>query len=206
MVRIGEKTALFGSFLVDGLPDIDNTYLNLSLKNSVIFAGDLAPYLSPEIQKEIKKFNTIRLDADFAGVLNRFTTTGDFRTNIGNFSGRVNYDLVKGVPSIVSRLKVQNLDLGILTEDKELLQKVSLEGNVNIKGSSVATALVDLNAKISQLGINQYNFTNITTDATYGLNLFRGNLAINDPNLKSPKAIANNLAHHQHYYKSAPLS
>jgi len=185
LVRIGEKTALFGSFLVDGLPDIDNTYLNLSLKNSVIFAGDLAPYLSPEIQKEIKKFNTIRLDADFAGVLNRFTTTGDFRTNIGNFSGRVNYDLVKGVPSIVSRLKVQNLDLGILTEDKELLQKVSLEGNVNIKGSSVATALVDLNAKISQLGINQYNFTNITTDATYGLNLFRGNLAINDPNLKA---------------------
>lgn len=185
LIRIGEKTALFGSFLVDGLPEIDNTYLNLSLKNSVVFSRDLVPYLSPEIQKEIGKFNTIRLDADFAGLLNRFTTNGDFRTSIGNFSGRVNYDLVKGVPSIVSRLKVQNLDLGVLAENKELLQKISLEGNVNIKGSSIATALVDLNAKISQLGINQYNFTNITTDATYGLNLFRGNLAINDPNLKS---------------------
>lgn len=185
LIRIGEKTALFGSFLVDGLPDIDNTYLNLSLKNSVIFAGDLAPYLSPEVQKEIRKFNTIRLDADFAGLLNRFTTNGDFRTSIGNFSGRVNYDLVRGIPSIVSRLKVQNLDLGVLAENKELLQKISLEGNVNVKGSSLETALIDLNAKISQLGINQYNFTNITTDATYGLNLFRGNLAINDPNLKS---------------------
>ena len=185
LIRIGKQTALFGSFLIDGLPDLGDTYLNLSLKNSVISAGDLAPFLSPEVQKEIKKFNLIRFDGDFAGLLTRFTTTGDFRTSIGNFSGRVNYDLVKGVPSIVSRLKVQNLDLGILAEDKELLQKISLEGNVNVKGSSLQNALIDLNASISQLGINQYNFTNITTDATYGLNLFRGNLAVDDPNLKA---------------------
>jgi hypothetical protein len=185
LIRIGEKTALFGSFLVDGLPDIDNTYLNLSLKNSVISAPDLTPFLSQDIQKQIRKFNQIRFNGDFTGLINRFITTGDFRTSIGNFSGRVNYDLVKGVPSIVSRLKVQNLDLGILAENRELLQKVSLEGNVNIKGTSIASALVDLNAKISQLGINQYNFTNITTDATYGLNLFRGNLSVDDPNLKT---------------------
>lgn len=185
LIRIGKQTALFGSLLIDGLPNIGDTYLNLSLKNSVISAGDLAPFLSPEVQKEIKKFNLIRFDGDFTGLLTRFTTTGDFRTSIGNISGRVNYDLVNDVPSIVSRLKVQNLDLGILAENKELLQKISLEGNVNIKGSSLSTALIDLNAKISQLGINQYDFTNITTDATYGLNLFRGNLAVNDPNLKT---------------------
>ena len=185
LIRVGKQTALFGSFLIDGLPNISNTYLSLSLKNSVISAEDLSPFLSPEVQKEIKKFNLIRFDGDFAGLITRFTTTGDFRTSIGNFSGRVNYDLVKGVPSIVSRLKVQNLDLGILAEDKELLQKISLEGNVNVKGSSLQNALIDLNATISQLGINQYNFTNITTDATYGLNLFRGNLAVDDPNLKA---------------------
>lgn len=185
LIRVGKRTALFGSFLIDGLPDIEQTYLNFSLKNSVIAASDLAPYLSPQIQKEINKFNIIRLDADFAGLPTRFTTTGDFRTGIGNISGRVNYDLVKDIPSIVSRVKIQNLDLGILAEDRELLQKVSLEGNVNFKGSSLETALIDLNAKISQLGINQYNFTNIQTDATYGLNLFRGNLSVDDPNLKT---------------------
>lgn len=185
LIRIGQKTALFGSILIDGLPDLDNTYLNLSLKNSVISATDLVPYLNPSVQKEIRKFNLIRFDADFAGLLTRFTTTGDFRTSIGNISGRVNYDLVNNVPSIVSRLKVQNLDLGVLAENKELLQKISLEGNVNVKGSSLQNVLIDLNAKISQLGINQYNFTNITTDATYGLNLFRGNLSVDDPNLKT---------------------
>lgn len=185
LIRLGQKTALFGSFLIDGLPDLEKTYFNLSLKNSVISAVDLLPYLSPTLQKEIRKFNLIRVDADFAGLLNRFTTNGDFRTNIGNISGRVNYDFVNDIPSIVSRLKVRNLDLGILSGNRDLFQKISLEGNVNIKGKTLKSALIDLDAKISQLGINQYTYTNIQTDATYGLNLFRGNLSVNDPNLKT---------------------
>ncbi|SDA56148.1 Family of unknown function [Algoriphagus alkaliphilus] len=184
LIRLGQKTAIFGALELDGLPDINKTYLNLSLKNSVISARDLAPYLTPQLEKEVNKFNLIRLDADFAGLITRFTTNGNFRTSIGNISGRVNYDLVNGVPSIVSRVRIQNLDMGILAGDRELLQKVSLDGNVNLKGNSLENILIDLNASISQIGLNNYNFTNIRTDATYGLNLFRGNLAIDDPNLK----------------------
>ena len=185
LIRLGKQTALFGAFEIDGLPEIDRTYINLSLKNSVVSARDLAPYLTPEIEKQINKFNLIRLDADFAGLLTRFTTNGKFRTSIGNLDGRINYDLVNNVPSIVSRIKVQNLDMGILADNRELLQKVSLEGNVNFKGNSAENALVDLNAVISQAGVNNYNFSNIRTDATYGLNLFRGNFSIDDPNLKA---------------------
>lgn len=151
----------------------------------MISARDLSPYLSRELEKEIRKFNLIRLDADFAGLPTRFTTNGNFRTSIGNLEGRVNYDLVNDLPTIVSRLRVQNLDLGILAEDRQLLQKISLNGNVNFKGNSAQNALIDLNAQISQLGIQNYTYSNIQTDATYGLNLFRGNLTIDDPNLKT---------------------
>jgi len=185
LIRLGQKTALFGSFELDGLPDFEKTYINLSLKNSVISARDLAPYLTPQLEKEVNKLNLIRLDADFTGFITRFTTNGNFRTSIGNVEGRINYDLVNGIPSVVSRIRVQNLDMGILADDRELLQKVSLAGNVNFKGNSTENALIDLNASISQFGLNNYNFTNIRTDATYGLNLFRGNFAINDPNLKA---------------------
>ncbi|WP_233553657.1 translocation/assembly module TamB domain-containing protein [Algoriphagus lacus] len=185
LIRLGEKTAIFGAFELDGLPEIEKTYLNLSLKNSVLSARDLAPYLTPEIQKEINKFNLIRADADFTGLLSRFVTNGKFQTSIGNIEGRVNFDMVKGMPSIVSRLRVQNLDLGVLAEDRNLLQKVSLNGNVNLKGNSLQNIILDLDAQISELGINNYNYTNINTDAAYGLNLFRGNLSINDPNLKA---------------------
>ncbi len=185
LIRLGEKTALFGAFELDGLPDIETTYINLSLKNSVVSARDLAPYLTPELKKQVNKFNLIRMDADFTGLLNRFVTTGKFKTSIGNIDGRVNFDLVEGIPSVVSRLKVDNLDLGILAEDRELLQKISLDGRVDFKGNSAENAIVDLDAHISRFGIKNYTYTDIRTDATYGLNLFRGNLAVNDPNLKA---------------------
>ncbi|GMQ33288.1 translocation/assembly module TamB domain-containing protein [Algoriphagus taiwanensis] len=183
LLRLGEKTAIFGSFLLDGLPDFEKTYLNLSLKNSVISSRDLAPYLPTDIEKQINKFNLIRFDTDFQGVPTRFVTNGSFKTSIGNLEGRITYDMVNNLPYIVSRVKVQNLDLGILAENRELLQKVSLEGNVDLKGNSIENLLVDMKASISQLGVNSYNFTGIRTDATYGLNLFRGNLDIDDPNL-----------------------
>jgi autotransporter translocation and assembly factor TamB len=184
LIRIGEKTALFGSFQFDGLPDLEKTYINLSLKNSIIVAKDLNPYLPADLQRQLSKFNTIRLDADFAGLLNRFNTYGKFRTSIGDVEGRVNFDLVNGIPSIVSRITVKNLDLGIIIEDRKLLQKVSLSGNVNFKGNTVENLLVDLNAQISEFGLLEYPYTNIRTDATYGLNLFRGNFSIDDPNLE----------------------
>ena len=185
LVRMGKKTALFGSFQIDGLPQLDSTFLRVDLKNSVISAKDLSPYLNPAAQKELNKFNTIRFDADLTGMLHRFTTNGSFKTNIGNLNGRIDYESKDKLATITSRLRVDNLDLGLILENPELFQKVSLEGNIQAKGKSLETALVDLNASISEIGINNYRYTGIQTDAIYGLNLFRGNLSIDDPNLKS---------------------
>lgn len=184
LIQLGQKTAIFGSFELDGLPELSNTYLNLSLKNSTVLARDLSPYLPQYIQKEIQKFNTIQFTTDFTGYLNRFVTTGEFKTSIGSVKGRVNYDTVDELPSIVSNLIVNELNLGVLVEDQKLLQKLSLTGNVNLKGNTLENILMDVDAKISKLGLSDYEYTNITTDATYGLDLFKGSLAINDPNLK----------------------
>jgi hypothetical protein len=192
LIRIGEKTAIFGAFELDGLPEIQETYLNLSLKNSTILASDLKPYLPKNVQKEIQKFNNIILDADFTGYLERFILNGVIKTSIGSIDGRINYDQVKGIPTVVSRVKITNLDMGILAENPSLLQKISLDGKVNLKGNSIKNMLLDLDATISQVGINNYNYANIRTDATYGLDLFKGNLSINDPNLKmQAKGIVN---------------
>lgn len=184
LIRLGEKTAIFGAFRLDGLPDIDDTYINLSLKNSTILAKDLAPYLPNNISKQINKFNTVRLTADFAGYLHRFDTNGDFKTSIGDLTGRVSFDLVDGLPTTVSNITTQNLDLGIIAENRELLQKVSLKGHVNTTGNSLDNLLIDVDADVSKFGFKNYTYTQIKTDATYGRDLFKGNIAVQDPNLK----------------------
>ncbi len=184
LIRVGEKTGIFGSFELDGLPEISKTYINLSLKNSTVLARDLSPYLPESIEKEIRKLNNITFTADFAGLLSRFVTNGEFKTSIGSVKGRINYDTVNELPSVVSNVTLTDLDLGVLTEDQALFQKISLNGTVNLKGNTLKNIIVDVDAKISKLGLRGYQYTNITTDATYGLDLFQGNFAIDDPNLK----------------------
>ncbi|WP_134204452.1 translocation/assembly module TamB domain-containing protein [Algoriphagus zhangzhouensis] len=184
LLRIGKKTEIFGAFRLDGLPDIEDTYINLSLQNSTLNATDLAPYLSDNIQEEILKFGTIRLNADFAGYLSRFDTNGQFQTSIGDIDGRVNFEQKNGSNKVVSNVTIKELDLGKITNSPDVFQKVSLEGNVNLEGKSRDDILIGLDAVISKIGVKGYNYSNIQTDANYGLDLFEGHLAINDPNLK----------------------
>ncbi len=184
LLRVGKKTEIFGSFRLDGLPDIDDTYINLSLQNSTIVSSDLAPYVSEDIERELLKFGTIRLNADFAGLLNRFNTNGEFNTSIGQVDGRVTYEKQNGTNNLVSKVTIRNLDLGKIAESPDLLQKVSLEGNVSLKGNTREDLLVGLDAAISKIGVKGYTYTNIQTDANYGLDLFEGHLSIKDPNLK----------------------
>jgi hypothetical protein len=184
LVRFGEKSALFGQFKIDGLPNIDSTFFELSLKNSVLNSKDLSPYISEEARKEINKFRDVRFDTDFSGYLSYFTANGNFRTGIGDIIGRLSFKTEKNNPTFTGRLQLNNLDIGVLLEDTEKFQKVSLTGQIRGTGLTLETALLQVNANIKSAGINGYNYANIVTDATYGKDLFRGNLKVNDPNLK----------------------
>src|SRR5690606_16726156 len=184
LVRFGERSALFGKFNIVGLPKVDSTYFDLSLMNSILTNEDLDPYIASESQKEVDKFREFRFDADFQGYLTHFRTNGAFRTRIGNFSGNLNYKSEQGSPTYNGSIQLDNLDLGVVMEDRELFQKVSMKGQVRGTGLTVETAILELQANVESIGINQYNYSGIETNATYGKDLFNGMLTINDPNLK----------------------
>ncbi|MCH7403414.1 translocation/assembly module TamB domain-containing protein [Belliella kenyensis] len=185
LIRFGQRSALFGKFKISGLPYVDETFFEMSLLNSVLNSNDLSPYISKEAQREINKFRDIRFDTDFSGFLTNFTANGNFRTGIGQMIGRVNYKKTNNQNSYNGRVELRDLDLGILLEDKENFQKVSLTGQIRGTGLTLETALVQVDANIRKLGINQYNYTNITSNATFGKDLFSGKLKVNDPNLKA---------------------
>ena len=184
LVRFGEKSALFGKFKIDGLPNIDSTFFEMSLMNSVLNSNDLSPYISENARKEINKFRDVRFDTDFSGYLNYFTAKGNFRTGIGNIIGRLSFKTENQKPTYNGRLQLENLDIGVLVEDPEMFQKLTMTGQVKGTGLTLETALLQVDADIQSAGINGYNFSNIVTDATYGKDLFRGHLTVDDPNLK----------------------
>jgi hypothetical protein len=184
LIRFGTRSALFGKFQIDGLPNLDETFFQMSLMNSVLNSNDLSPYISEEARREINKFKDIRFDTDFSGYLRFFTANGNFRTGIGNIIGRLNYKSEKGEPTFSGKVELENVDIGVLLEDQQRFQKVTMTGNIRGNGLTIQSALLEIDADIQSAGVNGYNYTNIKTDATYGKDLFRGSITVNDPNLK----------------------
>lgn len=185
LIRFGQRSALFGKFNIQGLPDVNNTFFEMSLLNSILNSEDLSPYISEEARVEVNKFRDIRFDTDFSGYLRNFRANGNFRTGIGQMIGRLNYQFVNNKPTYNGRVELRNLDLGILLEDKENFQKVSLTGQIKGTGLTLETALLQVDANIKKLGIYNYDYVNILSNATYGKDLFSGKLEVNDPNLKA---------------------
>lgn len=183
LLRFGERSALFGKFNIEGLPLVKETFFSLSLTNSVLLPEDLYPYVSNDARKELDKFGTVRFDSDFEGYLSDFTTKGDFRTGIGLLKGQLNYRNEGDLPTYEGQLEAVEFNLGVLTEEPENFQKVSFKGDIKGTGLTVNTALIELDASISKIGINQYDYTQIETKATYGKDLFQGTLSVNDSNL-----------------------
>ncbi len=183
LIRFGERTALFGKFSIKGLPVLEETFFRLSLVNSTLRSDDLTPYISPEAEAEVSKFRDIRFDTEFTGFLNNFSSKGSFRTSIGNIEGNLNFRLARNVPTYSGNLAVRNLDLGILTEERERFQKVTFNGRIQGTGLTANTALISVNANVRNIGFRDYNYQNIQTNATYGKDLFSGELNIKDPNV-----------------------
>lgn len=183
LLRFGERSALFGKFNIEGLPLVEDTFFSLSLTNSVLLPEDLHPYVSSDARKELDKFGTVRFDSDFEGYLSDFTAQGDFRTEIGLLKGQLNYRDEGDLPTYEGQLEAVEFNLGVLSEEPEKFQKVSFKGDIKGTGLKVSTALIELDASISKIGINQYDYTQIETKATYGKDLFQGALSVNDSNL-----------------------
>ncbi|MBT0811153.1 translocation/assembly module TamB domain-containing protein [Litoribacter ruber] len=184
LIRFGERSAMFGKFDIEGLPNVEETFFRLSLMNSTLTSADLAPYLSDEARRQVNKFRDIRFDGDFTGYFENFTASGNFRTGIGNMNGRLNYRRARNVPTYSGSVELQNLNIGLILDQPELFQRVTMKGQLKGTGLTAESAILSLDADINSIGINKYNYANIRTNATYGKDLFSGKLNIRDPNLK----------------------
>lgn len=181
------STRVTGSLEMDGLPSIQETFINVKLKPSVAYGTDLA-FLFPEnINNTIIPLGRIQLSGDFLGFTNDFVAAGQFDTNLGSISSDINYkisDRNVGLSSYRGNIALAGFKLGEFFKDTVNFQQVSLRGNINGKGFTKATADFVLNGEISSIGLRGYRYVNIRSNARFANQFFQGTLTIDDPNLQ----------------------
>ncbi|MFW5762014.1 MAG: hypothetical protein ACOCXH_13650, partial [Cyclobacteriaceae bacterium] len=177
---------LAGNLEMNGLPDIEETFIFLDVYQSNIRAIDLQKYVDQKFYKQLSDFGHILFTGRFLGFQDDFVANGDFITDLGNFSSDINLKISEDqINSTYSgNLVLDKFNLGKLIGNDTLVQQVSMNGNLKGKGFSEETADLHLNATFDRLDINNYSYNNITTSARFAKELFVGQLTINDANLK----------------------
>jgi hypothetical protein len=181
------NTTLRGSLDMEGLPDINETFIILDLKNSRLDFNDLAFTINKDFISRLTPIGRVSLDGQFLGYPNDFVAKGNISSELGEITSDLNFkvnekDVDRSVYS--GALQLKNFDYGRYLNDTVNFQRVTLNGKVKGSGLTKQTADFKLNGKVNAIGIRGYDYTNIETNARFASELFNGFFRINDPNLE----------------------
>jgi hypothetical protein len=182
----GNRSTIEGNLSMMGLPVVKETFVNAQLNKANIHILDLKPYLSDEAIQSVSTFGNTQINGRFTGFFSDFVCNAGFVTDAGNFTTDINLKINESdqeQSTYTGRLLTNNLNLGAIIDDRDLLQLLDFEGKVSGKGFSIDKAVVDMDATIRRIGIKGYNYSNIYTDARLAFEQFEGRLVIEDPNL-----------------------
>jgi hypothetical protein len=181
------NTKLHGTLDMDGLPNLDETFINLNLKSSHLLITDIAFALNNEVVEQIKPLGKLALDGQFIGYPTDFVANGNFNSKLGRITSDINLKVDEGNfdhSSYSGKLALSDFKLGEYLNDTATFQNVNMNGRIKGTGFNTATADFTLDGFVKSIGLLGYNYTNITTNARFASEFFNGKLSINDPNLK----------------------
>ncbi len=181
------NSLLEGNIALRGLPNIDNTFIDINAKDLTTNYNDLVtiiPSLKNIDQPNLRKLENIKYTGNYTGFLNDFVAYGTIHTNLGIVTGDINLKLQKNKePVYLGKISTQNFKLGEFFENNQV-GKITFNGKVN--GSGFAIDKLDANfvGDLRSIEYSGYNYQNIIVNGDFKKKFFKGYANIDDPNLK----------------------
>jgi len=191
LITGGQATYIKGNFSLRGLPDWDNTFLELKFDQIATNKRDI-DYLyshftgsqkakTPDV---ISKFGNINFTGRFTGLQNDFVAYGTFKTKLGRFDPDINLKINKaGIPSYSGKIDAYNFDLGNLI-DESTIGRTTFNANVKGSGDDIKNLDEKIDARIKYFNFKNYNYNNLTVNGTFAKKVATATIAINDKNIK----------------------
>lgn len=185
-INEGTQNYLEGSVNLRGLPDIDNTLMDidaapLSTHMSVLFK--LIPDLKKVTNPKLSTLGRIHFTGNFTGFIRDFVTFGELKSDIGNLSADLQLKIpAKGEATYRGKLTTRQFNLGKFIDNSDL-GNISFDGTVDGHGFSENDIFIKIDGTIHQLNFRNYPYSNIIAHGEIDRKLFTGSASIHDPNV-----------------------
>lgn len=189
----GFNTALRGNFHLMGLPNLQETFFNLSLESLRTSVTDLRNFRLPmnsandflQVPDNLSNLGRISFSGRFTGFINDMVAFGQLQTDIGRISSdilvRVNERT--GLATYKGQVETRDFDLGKFFEAEDRLGTVSLKAQVEGRGITLETVDMTISGQIESIEMMSYKFENLDISGNFSNKKFNGSLLVDDPNV-----------------------
>jgi hypothetical protein len=188
IVNAGNDTYFEGNVSMQGLPDINKTYIDFEaeeFRTTYKDAVGFIPALKQVTQPRLDRLGYVKFKGNFTGFIKDFVTYGSIETALGTVVSDLNMKLPdRGVAGYSGSIRSKSFNIGTLLENAQL-GSISFEGTVNGSGLRPATLNAKLDGKIDLVEFNGYAYRNIQVAGNVAKRLFNGKLIAADENLKA---------------------
>jgi len=184
-INAGNNTYFEGDFTMNGLPDINTTFLDITANRFSTTYSDAAR-IYPDIKKinkpVLNKISYLKFKGSFTGFLKDFVTYGTIQTNLGTITSDINLKLPDGKEPIYSgKLKTERFDLGTFLNEKNI-GSISMDGSLKGRSFDIKKLFAEVDGNIRNIELYGYNYKNIVAKGILERRKFDGALAVNDSN------------------------
>ena len=185
-----DNSMLNCDFDLSGLPDIQNSYMHISVNDLKTNISDIQSFKIPEkgnidLPEYFDKLGTITFNGSFTGFITDFVAYGRLTSEAGNLNTDVSLR-----PDKSKRFKIKglvtgtNIALGELTGETDLFGKLSMRANVDMYAYSLKQFTGELTGIIDSVEINNYKYRNISLNGNIGEMTWDGTVKISEQNIK----------------------
>lgn len=190
-VQFGDETIFKGSIDMNGLPNIDETFMNFDIKELITSANDIRKFQIPpyedsqtiELPKEVSKFGKVHYEGQFTGFVNDFVSYGDFKSDLGMLKTDVKLARRGKAISFDGELIAERFKLGKLLESEELFNEVTMHTEIHGEGEE-SNIEASLKGKVDVFDFYGYRYKDISVNGNWANQIFKGLVNIRDRNLE----------------------
>ncbi|MFO7657697.1 MAG: translocation/assembly module TamB domain-containing protein [Bacteroidales bacterium] len=188
-LKFGKYSSLECYFDLDGLPDINRTFIYARFKKLQSRISDLKELTLPgnrhlNLPDQFEKLGTFSYSGQFTGFINDFVAYGTLNSDMGLIKTDV---LLKpdvgGSLAFNGKVQTENFKLGKLLENENNIGDISFHVNTDGHLESGKSFSANTEGEVQYLELKQYVYRNIKLSGVFRDKNFNGKVFIQDPNI-----------------------
>ncbi len=189
-----EHTVFRGDVDLDGLPDINETFIHMRVNEFITSAKRLEkipiPPYGPEdhlvLDPMVHKFGEVDIEGTFTGFINDFVAYGRAETRLGTVT--TDMEIKKDAYGIYSNysgyLATTSFDIGRLLDQSENVGRVTSRLYVDGVGLDKSNVKTTIRGDIASAVVKGYEYNGIKVNGLIDGSVFKGKVDVNDENLE----------------------